>query len=484
MFELITDHILAFVVTSLHLIGVLAGFHVLMHGRTAQGTIAWLLSLAFLPYFTVPLFLVFGSHRFSGYVAARRTGGLDLQRLVGPLDQGRNQPLRAFTPDQGPADLRVMERLAHMPFSAHNDCRLLINGRATFEAIFQGIDNAERYVLVQFFIIRDDKLGQALRERLARKARAGVQVYLLYDDVGCKDLPSSYLGALRSAGVHVSAFSRRYARPAGLFDRLRLNFRNHRKIVVADGCKAWIGGHNVGVEYLGEHPRLSPWRDTHIELAGPSVLACQVAFIEDWHWATGRTPELDWTPTRAPDGDQRVLVVPSGPADELETCGLLFVQAINRARQRLWIVSPYFVPDAQVVVALQLAVLRGVDVRVLLPSRPDHRLVWLAGFSYLGETDPLGIKLYRYQEGFLHQKVVLVDDDLALVGTANCDNRSFRINFEITVVVADRDFAGETAAMLETDFVRSVRSTLADYQQRPLYFRLACRAARLLAPIL
>lgn len=484
LLQFIADHVLAFAITGFHLVGVMAGFHVLMYGRTSQGTIAWLLSLVFLPYITIPLFLIFGSPKFTGYIAARRAGGLKLHRISTPLAEPDKLLTRALDPRRGSTELLAMEHLAAMPFSAGNDCRLLINGQATFAAIFAGIEQARDYLLVQFFIIHDDALGRELSRRLIERARAGIRVTLLYDNVGCKDLPQSYVDTLEAGGVRVSGFSRRGARPGGLFERFRLNFRNHRKIVIVDGERAWVGGHNVGVEYLGQHPRLSPWRDTHIELTGPAVLACQIAFVEDWHWATEEVLSLHWQPQPAPASDRKVLVVPSGPADELETCALLFIQAINRAQRRLWIVSPYFVPEDSVIAALQLAVLRGVDVRVLLPSRPDHLLVWLAGYAYLSETDPLGVKLYRYQQGFLHQKVVLVDDDLSMVGTANFDNRSFRINFEITVVVADTAFAGEVATMLEADFAASERSTLQDYLNKPLPFRLACRAARLLSPIL
>ena len=168
----------------------------------------------------------------------------------------------------------------------------------------------------------------------------------------------------------------------------------------------------------------------------------------------------------------------------LDTCALAFCQAIERARRRVWIVSPYFVPDDAVVAALQLAALRGVGVRVLLPARPDHLLVWLAGFSFLEETDGVGVKIHHYQQGFLHQKVVLVDDDLASVGTANFDNRSFVINFEVTLFFADRPFAAEVARMLEADFALSRRVRVADLQRRPLYFRVAARVSRLLAPLL
>ena len=213
-------------------------------------------------------------------------------------------------------------------------------------------------------------------------------------------------------------------------------------------------------------------------------MACQLSFAEDWYWATRELPELDWRLQSSVTGDKTVLVLPSGPADRLDTCALAFCQAIERAHRRIWIVSPYFVPDDAVVAALQLAALRGVDVRVLLPARADHLLVWLAGFSFLEETDGVGVKIHHYQRGFLHQKVVLVDDDLAAVGTANFDNRSFVINFEMTLFFADVPFAAEVERMLDADFALSRRVTVADLQRRPLYFRVASRVSRLLAPLL
>ena len=217
---------------------------------------------------------------------------------------------------------------------------------------------------------------------------------------------------MQIAGIATSAFHT----TKGKTNRFQLNFRNHRKIVVVDGKIAYLGGHNVGDEYLGKHPKFGAWRDTHVRIEGPAVQFIQFSFVEDWYWATKGIPELNWEPCKAADGGEDTLVIASGPADSLETCGLMFVQAINQARERVWIASPYFVPERGIMAALKLAVLRGVDVRIMLPGKADHKLVYWSSFSFISEAEPVGVKFYRYKEGFMHQKVVLVDDDFANIG--------------------------------------------------------------------
>ena len=374
---------------------------------------------------------------------------------------------------------RVMEELAAMPFTRYNDAELLIDGEQTFAAIFEGIESAREYVLAQYFIIKDDQLGREFQAALMRKARAGVRVYLLYDEIGCIRLPGSYLRELKNAGVDVSPFNT----TKGIRNRLQLNFRNHRKVVIVDGRAAYAGGLNVGDEYMGRSPVFGPWRDTHICVRGPAVQAVQFAFIEDWYWATHRVPELNWTPQRSGGGDKSVLVIPSGPADDLETCGLFYVHAIHSAKHRVWIASAYFVPDPKVVAALQIAALRGVDVRILLPAKADHLLVWLSSFSYYNETEPYGVRLFRYQPGFLHQKAMLIDDDVAAIGTANLDNRSFRLNFEITLLVVDEEFGARVKDMFEQDFANSRIVEQGELDALPVWFRFGVGVARLLAPI-
>jgi len=459
----------------LQLAAIYAAFEALLGRRSTQSAIAWTLFLIMFPFFGLPLYLLFGGRKYSGYVNARRKGNEPLQRLVQEISSSLPEQIRArFTEQED--DHRVLTKLARMPFTEGNNSQLLIDGEATFEAIFAEIETATDYVLVQFFIVKDDGLGRELQQLLIRKAQQSVRIYFLYDAVGSKGLPRSYVRAMQQAGIETSAFGGggRHG-----FNPFRVNFRNHRKIVV-------VGGHNVGDEYLGKSskPALRPWRDTHVKVEGPAVLGVQLAFIEDWYWMTSNIIPVRVEPEFSRDANQRVLVLPSGPADELDTCSLLFTELIHSARQRIWIVSPYFVPDDPVISALQLAALRGVDVRIMLPEKADHLLVYLAKFSYLEETLPSGIKFFNYQRGFLHNKVVLVDNQIAGVGTANFDNRSFRLNFEITLLFVDRQCVDEVEQMLLQDFEFCQQMSLQDITRRSVWFKLATRIARLFSPVL
>jgi cardiolipin synthase len=270
-------------------------------------------------------------------------------------------------------------------------------------------------------------------------------------------------------------------------NRFQLNFRNHRKSVIVDGKIAFVGGHNVGDEYMGKDPILTPWRDTHMKISGPVVTCLQVPFIEDWHWATGKSIEgLRWDLEEAAEdvaGDAMAVGIPSGPADPMETCSLFFHACISSATKRVWLATPYFVPDEALVLSLQLAAARGVEVKILIPETTDSQLIRMSSFSYLEEMEKAGIEIWRYQKGFLHQKVILVDDSFVSIGSANMDNRSLRLNFELMVGVEDEAFAGEVSKMLENDFSNSQRATPDDLKSKSLPFRLGVRIARLLAPI-
>jgi cardiolipin synthase len=459
--------------------GFLSSIHSIMSTRTSQGAIAWAVSLNTFPYLAVPAYWVFGRSKFEGYVIARRSN----DAANDPIERQVIASLEPFMgrEAEGAEAVRAGEALARMPVLSGNRVDLLIDGDATFQSILEGIDQAQSYVLVQFYIVRDDGLGRALKDRLIAKAKEGLRVYFLYDEIGSHGLAESYKRELREAGVDIREFNTRKGRR----NRFQLNFRNHRKIVVTDGRVAWIGGHNVGDEYLGKDPKFGHWRDTHVRIEGPAVLKAQISFSEDWYWATSSMPKLEWSARAAADGsDARVLVIPTGPADELESANLMFVHAINSARKRIWIASPYFVPDHAVIVALQLAGLRGVDVRVLIPDEPDHLAVYLAAFSYFDDAGKTGATFYRYEDGFLHEKAMLIDDDVATIGTANFDNRSFRLNFEVTAVVAEPSFIEDVERMFEDDFARSRIMREGEYEEKPWYFRLGVRAARLTAPIL
>ena len=469
--------LLGLVLSLFELGGIAAAVHAVMTARTSQGAIAWIFPLVVLPVIAVPLYLVFGRSKFNGYVRARRGHNCEILHILDNLRACGPQ----FTAqlEEEYEEHRVLEQLAWLPFTRGNRLELLVDGTATFDSILAGIDAAREYILVQFFIVHDDEIGREVKSRLTARAREGVKVYFLYDEIGSHSLPGRYLREMREAGIEVRPFHS----TRGWANRFQLNFRNHRKIVVADGRTAWVGGHNIGDEYLGRSSEFGPWRDTHLRIEGPAVTCVQLSFLEDWYWASHEVPGLHWLPRESDETDCTALVLATGPADELETCTLFFLHAISTARHRLWIASPYFVPDSQILSALQLAALRGVDVRILLPDRADHILVYLSAFSFIEQLAGSGVRFYRYQPGFLHQKVLLVDDDLAAVGTANLDNRSLRLNFEITIAALDRGFAAQIREMLERDCASSHPADADELHQRSLAFRFLVRCARLTAPV-
>jgi len=461
-----------------HIMGLFSAFHAVMNARTSQGSIAWAVSLILMPYIAVPAYWILGRSRFNGYVTARRSGNVTVQEKLNAVRDSM-APFRV-PEDIGSSSTDAAERLADLPLLQGNRVQLLVDGDATFDSILEGIDAAQSYILFQFFIVKEDEIGRRVQSHLIAKAKEGIKIYFLYDEVGSHDLSEAYKNKLREAGIQVFDFHTR----KGPRNRFQINFRNHRKVVVVDGRVSWIGGHNVGDEYLGKDPKFGHWRDTHIRIEGPASIPIQISFVEDWNWAAGKViPELVWTPPPALPENQAVLIVPSGPADRLETATLMFLHAINSAKKRLWIASPYFVPDDAVLAALQLAGLRGVDVRILIPDTADHLLVYLAAFSYFEDASRTGVRFYRYTDGFLHQKVMLIDDSTATVGTANFDNRSFRLNFEITGIIIDSGFVVEVERMLEADFAHSREMTRADVDEHSFGFRLATRLARLTSPI-
>lgn len=474
-FFLHLSDVAAFVITLLHFAGLFSVFHAIVKVRTPQGAVAWSLFLILLPEVGVLLYWAFGRNKFHGYVEALRAHKEDEKEVIKTLTSFK-EPEQFFCNTGSD----VYEKIARMPFTSSNDIKLLVDGDATFSAIFEAIDRADEYILLEFFIVKDDDLGRELKQHLLAKAHCGIPVYFLYDEIGSNSLPRHYIREMRTAGIKMEPFNTRQ----GWLNKFQINFRNHRKIVVVDGKEAFVGGLNVGDEYMGRDPKFGHWRDTHSHMHGPCVQAVQMDWWSDWFWSTRTvTEELRWEPVPAENSDKKILVVGSGPDDKLDNCELFFINSINRAQSRIWIASPYYIPDNSVIKALQLAALRGVDVRIMLPNIADHKTVWLAGYTYL-PADDSGVKIYRYTNGFLHQKVMLIDDDMASVGTANMDNRSFRLNFEISILVNNRSFARDVETMFLQDFEQCERCWTEDYNRRSWFFRFATKAAALVSPIL
>ncbi|NIZ63357.1 cardiolipin synthase [Sedimentitalea sp. CY04] len=455
-----------------------AGFFALSAARTArtpQGAMGWVVFLLSLPVIALPAYMFFGHHRFKSYRDARRQSARTVQ---GIKDFSHNY---AVNPEALQVNPAPFEAVAGLPVCCGNGFELLINGKDAFSRIFNAIDAAEDYVLVQFYIVRDDGLGRRLRDHMLAATERGVAVWFITDSVGSHSLPHSYSARLQEAGINlVDPRTRR-----GPKHRFLLNFRNHRKTVIIDGKVGFTGGLNVGDEYLGKDPSFGAWRDTNVRITGPAVLQLQLSFAEDWHWLTEEhlLDLLDWT-AQLSKQNFAALIIATGPGDSTtETGSMMFFSAISAAKERIWITSPYFVPDLDVLSALKHAALKGLDVRILLPDNIDHYAPWLAAYSYFDDLRAAGVRIFRYNQGFMHQKVVLIDESIAGIGTTNLDNRSFRLNFETMAFFFDRNAAQQVSRMLETDFTHAFE-IIEGLDQQKLLIRLAAPVARLFAPVL
>jgi cardiolipin synthase len=470
--------IFAAISVALEGVGILLALRAILIARTPQSAIAWACGLVILPVATIPLFLIFGQSRFAGYTLAGSSGSQKLDEAFQAIIRHLDGYQAEFT---GPFHeaARMANNLSRIPATNGNKLDLLIDGQATFDAIFAAIDEAKESVWVQFFIIHDDTLGRALAERLVAAARRGVECRVMFDQVGSKALPKSWTARLRSEGIHVESFTtnRQFGR------RFQINFRNHRKLVIVDALVAFLGGLNVGDEYMGRSRRFGPWRDTHLRVEGPAVAGFQLSFLEDWNYINGEVPPFRLPkPLVHPTPSPVVFPVASGPAEDWSICPAVFLSVINSASRRIWIASPYFVPGSPLFYALCHAAIRGVDVRVILPQLADHILPWLSSFTYYPKLRVAGVKIWRYRSGFMHQKILLADNDISIVGSINVDYRSFMLNFELSAAIQDKNFADRIESMFLADFDRSSPEDLRKFEDGSIFFRLKCRSAALMSP--
>ena len=456
----------------IELIGLLLAADAVMRSRSSQGAIAWLFSLAAMPIIAIPLYLIFGRTKFQGYAEAIRDKETALEDQTASWRAAMKQEEIALPPAYARVEA-VVKQLSGLGFTGGNEVTLLVNGAATYEAMYEAVEQAVSYVFVQFYIVKDGYVSRRLKELLIHKASQGVRVYFLYDEIGCLKLSPSYLNELEAASIRVSGFKTTQGRQ----NRFQINFRNHRKHLIVDGKIGFIGGHNLADEYLD-------FRDTHARIMGPAVQQIQLAFLKDWFWATREIPEFSTSVVKSTEQSYAAAILKTGPADHFFDCSVVFSTIVHSTRQRLWLTSPYFVPDDIMVRALQSASLRGVDVRIMIPGKADHYFVELASLTYYDDMKKFGVNIYRYQEKFLHQKVFIADDWLAGIGTVNLDNRSLYLNFEATALIADAGFVDEVSRVLETDFEHSVLVEPDYFDKLGLTKKVAARVARLASPFL
>ena len=370
----------------------------------------------------------------------------------------------------------LLKNLSGAPMTTRNETSVFADGGSAFEAMLDSIAAAEHHVHIEFYIIRDDRLGTRFEQLLIQKAKEGVKVRILYDGIGSRRLSKAFLNRLNDVGVETGCFFPLFAS----FIEKRLNYRNHRKIVVVDGKIGFFGGLNIGDEYLGENPKIGNWRDTHFSIEGDAVLWIQYTFLTDWHLVKGQIiTDPVYYPIQKSAGKEFVQIVKSGPDEKI--LDLIFSLIVS-ARERVYIETPYFIPDRSVLLALRTAAIRGVDVRVIIPALPDKNLVHYAALSYVRELLQAGVRFYAYQNGFIHAKVI-ISDGLACSGSANMDIRSFCNQFEINAIFYD----GTVVDRLVQDFYRDLGTSneflLSAFDKQGKLQKAAEVFARLLSPL-
>lgn len=480
--------ILAFLLGLILLLNIIfATIVIFIERREPSTTWAWLLVLSLLPFLGFVLYLFFGrtlrhTHLFQW----------DDKKKVG-IEEILNKQLKEFASNEFPFrnnSIRDYRDLIYMHlhtndavFTENNEVSIFTDGNKKFEQLFHDIEQAKNHIHIQYYIIQDDHLGRRFIKALTKKAREGVKVRILYDDLGSRALKKKFFKEYKEVGGRVEVFfpsKLKYFNP-------RLNFRNHRKLVIIDGTIGYVGGFNVGDEYLGLVSRFGYWRDTHLRITGSAVYAIQTRFILDWNQAS-KHHDIVYQPYYFPKiqskGSIAMQIVTSGPDSEWQQIKNGYIKLISSAKKSILIQTPYFIPDSSLFDALMIASLSGIHVKLMIPNKPDHIFVYWATTYHVGQLLQSGAEVYLYDNGFVHAKMIVIDEEVSSVGTANIDVRSFKLNFEVNAFIYDEGIAQVLTEIFYKDIEVSQELTLEMYNRRSKKIRLKESIARLLSPIL
>ncbi|MEI3612018.1 cardiolipin synthase [Pseudogracilibacillus sp. SO30301A] len=464
---------------------VLAFTVIFLERKNATSTWAWLMVLFFIPVVGFVLYLVFGRT-----LTKQRIFTWDTKSRLG-VEKAVKSQLEILEADRIPYKedvLRQYKELYYMHlknsdaiYSQNNKVDLFIDGKQKFTQLIKDLEEAKDHIHLLYYIIRHDQLGTKIANVLIKKAKEGIDVRLLYDDMGSRSLSRSYIRRLERANIKVGAFFP----PKIPKINFKINFRNHRKLAIIDGEIGYIGGFNIGDEYLGRSEKFGYWRDTHLRICGDAVKTMQTRFILDWNQASrDHIPYEERYFIGGEEGDVGIQIVSSGPDHDWEQIKYGYIKMIMSAKEYVYIQTPYFIPDESLMDALRIAALSGIKIKIMIPNKPDHMFVYWATLSNIGELLNEGAEVYLYQNGFLHAKTIVVDGKLSSVGTANIDVRSFRLNFEVNAFMYDADIAEKLVDVFEKDILVSTQMTKSLYEQRSIGIKFKESISRLLSPIL
>lgn len=474
----------------IYFINVLLAIYVVFQERkNPSSTWAWIMVMLFIPVLGFILYLFIGQDIRKRKLFTEKEEQDQFYQLLNGQKERLNQHKSEFNSSliRDYHDIIRMHLVAHEAlYTQDNSVDIYTDGYDKFDNLFNDIKNAKKYVHVQYYIIRGDELGRKLLSLLIDKANEGLDVKLLYDGMGCLWTPKGMFEDLSEAGGEVVCF---YP-PFIPYINLRVNYRNHRKICVIDGAIAYTGGFNIGTEYVGLNKKMGYWRDTHLRIRGSAVQMLELQFLLDLRFASNAQIPLDThisytTPiSNHSSGNTGIQIVASGPDSKWPSIRNGYLKMINEAEVSICLQTPYFIPDDSLLEALKVAALSGVDVKIMIPNKPDHPFVFWASLSYMNELIEAGAKCYTYEKGFLHAKTIVIDEKICSVGTANFDIRSFKLNFEVNAFIYDREIAKKIVASFENDITNSKELTRELYDKRGTIVKFKESISRLLSPML
>lgn len=480
-----------------YLVGILISMNILLENRDPSKTLSWMMMFLLFPGFGIILYVISGRNirKHKIFKAQEKNKKVDRRHIFSNFEFAKNIVASQkekldkgdlFKEGYSPSKDRVVRLLLNIgkfPFTSNNKLTCYKDGREKFYSLIEDMKSAKDHIHLEYFIIKDSKIGRQIKDVLIKKSLEGVKVRILYDDLACWrfKIHRGFLGELREAGVECAAFlPTKFPLIGG-----QMNYRNHRKIAVIDGQIGYTGGLNIGDEYVSLEDRFGYWRDSHLRIDGVATYMLQMIFLMDWYLTTGEILTDDkYTPRIDHRGNTEVQIVGTGPDSKWEDIHYAFFSAISQARKCVYIETPYFIPDESLLKAIKTAALSGVDVRIIFPKKIDHYIVNIASYSYFEEVLRAGGRVFLYEKGFLHSKVVIVDDQIASVGSSNIDLRSFMLNFEVNAFIYDYNTIDILKEQFYDDQDDSEEILLENFRTRNIFVRLLESVARLFSPLL
>ncbi len=449
---------------------------VISENRNPIKTVTWILAVVFLPFIGIIWYAIFGQDITKKYVISKRMYSKLKRR---PLDE-MGTPVEIKVPDEHDNLVSLLKHMDYNPVLGGNDVRIFTNGKDKFEQLFIDIENAKEHIHIEYYVLQCDEIGMKFQEALIKKAKEGLEIRIIYDSFGSRKLKKEYIENFRMAGIEIEPF----LKLSWSSITSRLNYRNHRKIIVIDGQVGYVGGMNIADRYIRGF-EWGCWRDTHARIEGKGVQGLQSVFLIDWYFVSQTLiTSRKYFPLLENFGDVPMQIVNSGPLNDDKNISHGIVQAIYDAKKSIFIQTPYFLPPDAMIDALQAAAIRGVDVRVMISKRSDVPLVQLASRSYIKSMLESNVKVYFYEKGFLHSKMMVFDDSLTLIGSANFDTRSFEQNFEVEAFIYNGKVAKDANEIFTVDQSNSKQVILKEWLKRPLSQRFFESVLRLFAPLL